>query len=105
MISSFYIRDVELTQVSMLSDSTAIDSLIALQNKNGIARIRYALNFAFSNPGSAVAPYAVLTEAREANPALMDSLWNTLGEEARNSLYGTELRTFIDSRKQAGPAR
>ncbi len=105
MISSFYIRDVELTQSSMQSDSTAVDSLIALQNKNGIARIRYTLNFAFSNPESAVAPYAVITEAREANPVLLDSLWNILGEEARASLYGKDLRTFIDNRKKDGWAR
>lgn len=105
MISEFYIRDVALTQSSMQSDSTALDSLIALQNKNGVARIRYALNFAFSNPGSVVAPYAVITEAREANPVLMDSLWYRLGDEAKNSLYGTELRDYIDSRKEDSSSR
>ena len=99
MISQFNIRELELSQ-KMVSpeiqeDSLAMDSIQQLVQRNVIRRYRYAINFGFNNPDSYATPYLMLTEASEANPRYLDSIYNQLSPEIMASKYGKEFKEFL----------
>ncbi len=77
-------------------DSVAIDSLQKLSERNGIRGFRYALNYAFSNSDSYLAPYVVLTEVPNTSVKYLDSVNNALSDEVANSTYGKALQSYIE---------
>ncbi|MFN3139032.1 MAG: DUF4369 domain-containing protein [Allomuricauda sp.] len=100
MASKFNIRELGLIQQGsspeMQEDSIALDSIQRLINQNTIGRYRYALNFGLSNTDSYATPYIMMTEAREANPKYLDSIYNSLAPEVASSKYGKEFKAFLD---------
>lgn len=61
----------------------------------------YTTNFALNNKDSEVAPYLALTMIANANIKLLDTINNSLTEKIKNSRYGKELSSFIQSIKAA----
>lgn len=102
MVSQFNIRELLLAQKANLpqirEDSTALDSLQRLIDQNTINRYRYALNFGFNNGNSYATPYIMLTEAREANPKYLDSVYRSLSPAVADSKYGKAFREFLEQR-------
>ncbi|WP_127140981.1 DUF4369 domain-containing protein [Flagellimonas marinaquae] len=100
MASKFNIRELGLIQQGsapeLQEDSIALDSIQRLINQNTIGRYRYALNFGLSNPNSYATPYIMMTEAKEANPKYLDSIYNSLAPEVASSKYGKEFKAFLD---------
>lgn len=99
MLSKFNIRELELTQQTISngnqSDSLALDSIQRLIHQNILNRYRYTLNFGLNNGDSHATPYIMLTEAREANPKYLDSVYSKLTEEVLDSKYGKEFEAFL----------
>lgn len=101
MVSKFNIRELVLAQQAVLpeyqEDSVALDSIQSLINKNTVSRYRYALNFGLNNGDSYATPYIMLTEAREANPKYLDSIYKGLSPEVAASKYGKKFKDFLDN--------
>ncbi|MBS9462705.1 DUF4369 domain-containing protein [Flagellimonas sp. 389] len=99
MISNFNIKELELSQKALLpefrEDSLALDSLQKLANRNLLGRYRYALNFGMMNGDSYVTPYVMLTDAKEANPKYLDSVYKTLTPEVLDSKYGKLFKEYL----------
>lgn len=100
MASKFNIKELQLAQQASLpeyqNDSTVLDSIARLINQNTINRYRYALNFGLTNGSSYATPYLMITEASEANPKYLDSIYNNLAPEIAASKYGKSLKAFLD---------
>lgn len=101
ILSDFNTRHFEIAQtfnsLDPQKDSLALDSLSRLSERNLIGRYRYILNFGLTHANSHVTPYVLLTEAKEANPVYLDSIYNSLSEDVAQSKYGAELKRFLDS--------
>lgn len=99
MISKFNIRDISLAQQAALpefqEDSTALDSLQNLADINLVRRYRYALNFGLNNGDSYATPYIMMSEASDANPKYLDSVYNALTPEVASSKYGMAFQDFL----------
>ena len=99
MLSEFNKRDLELVQQELVAqqenDTITLDSL--LNSRTGLIRqkYRYVLTFALAHPNSYVSPYAVLTDARQANPVLIDSILKQLPDSIRLSTYAKELEQLV----------
>lgn len=78
----------------VLADSLqqAIDKLLT-------RRYLFSINFAIQHADKYIAPYIVLTHALEAQTHWLDSIATALSDEVRESIYGRELMTYIESRK------
>ena len=102
MASKFNIKELGLAQQAstpeVQEDSLALDSLGRLINQNTINRYRYALNFGLNNGNSYATPYIMLTEASEANPKYLDSIYKGLSPEVASSKYGKEFKAFLDEK-------
>ncbi len=100
MASKFNIKELTLVQQAstpeLQEDSVALDSIQRLINQNTISRYRYALNFGLNNGDSYATPYIMITEAREANPKYLDSIYKGLNPEVAASKYGKEFKAFLD---------
>jgi len=55
----------------------------------------YAINFAINNADHEVAPYIALTELNYAQTKWLDSIYNSLTPEVKDSKYGKNLQEFI----------
>lgn len=100
MASKFNIKELSLVQQASLpefqEDSAALDSIQRLINHNTIGRYRYALNFGLNNGDSYATPYIMLTEASEANPKYLDSIYKGLAPEVAASKYGKQLKALLE---------
>ncbi|WP_242535761.1 DUF4369 domain-containing protein [[Muricauda] lutisoli] len=100
MASKFNIKELTLVQQAstpeLQEDSVALDSIQRLINQNTISRYRYALNFGLNNGDSYATPYIMITEAREANPKYLDSIYKGLTPKVAASKYGKEFKAFLD---------
>ncbi len=100
MMSNFNIRELELLNHVISSevqqDSLVIDSIQKLINHNLLNRYRYALNFGLNNGDSYATPYLMITEAKEANPKYLDSVYKALSPEVASSKYGEAFKAFLE---------
>ncbi|KPM31778.1 Hypothetical protein I595_2273 [Croceitalea dokdonensis DOKDO 023] len=99
MLSRFNMRELSLAQLTITDDTEAqqekIDSVNQLLNKNLLRRYQYVLNFALTKPDSYVTPYVALTEAANANPKYLDSIYNALTPKVASSKYGKQLKKYL----------
>jgi hypothetical protein len=78
----------------------AIQELDADYEKYLRKKIIYALNYAAVNIKTEVAPYILLQEGFDANPKLLDSIYNLMPKKIQTSLYGKELSELIKELKE-----
>ncbi|MCM4154367.1 DUF4369 domain-containing protein [Arenibacter sp. N53] len=104
VMSKFNTKNLEYIRMSMDSkaqnDSTAMDSLQNLTDKNVKRGYLYAINFALNNADSYVAPYIAVKEVADANIKYLDSINNSLSPEVAKSKYGQELKEHIEVAKK-----
>ncbi len=103
MLSKFNTKELELFQKMLPKADTLskpkLDSIQKLRNTNLLRRYQYVLNFGLTNPDSYITPYVTLSEASDANPKYLDSIYNSLNTEVANSKYGKKLNTYLESIK------
>lgn len=102
VMSQFNDQNLEIIKNSFIAqkeqDSVALDSLNTLSNKLVKRKYSYTIQYALNNKDSELAPYLALYEIPSANPIYIDSVYNGLTEDIKNSLYGKKLSEAIFNR-------
>lgn len=65
----------------------------------GKSRMRYILNYAFTNKDKEITPYIVTKEATDANIRFLDTVYQQLTPKIAASKYGKKLKELIEARK------
>lgn len=68
-------------------------------NNYAKSRMRYILNYAFTNNDKELTPYVVTTETFDANIRFLDTIYQQLTPKIANSKYGKKLKKLIEKRK------
>ena len=101
IMNKFHNQSLELMRAAadpnIQSDSTALDSIQKLSDKVIFRGYLYTLNFALNNSDSYLAPYLALTNATNANPIYLDSIYNGLDKEVAASKYGIKLKEYLEN--------
>lgn len=104
-ISQFKNRNLDIIEArfsaQQRNDSMALDSLNNLADLLIKRKYAYTIQYAMNNKDSEVAPYLALTQSNNINPIYIDSIYNSLDPEIKNSLYGKKLNDAITARKSA----
>ena len=85
----------EAAQPQYQENTEALDSLQRLADQNLLNRYRYVLNFGLKNGNSYATPYIMVTEAKEANPKYLDSVYNGLSPDVASSKYGKAFSVLL----------
>lgn len=97
-------QNLDLIEASLLAqkegDSIAFDSIAKLSERLIKRKYSYTIQYAMNNAKSEIAPYLALYEVPSANPIYIDSIYNSLSENVKESLYGKQLKTLIDNRNK-----
>lgn len=72
------------------------DSIIDQKNQLLKRKILSTINFALQHKDKEIAPFLALTEAGMAQPKYLDTLYNALPKKIAQSLYGRELKKYIE---------
>lgn len=82
------------------NDSIAVDSLGKISDQLIKRKYAYTIQFAINNKDSEVAPYLAMYEARYANTVYIDSIYNSLTAEIKESFYGKKLGEVVANRNK-----
>ena len=82
------------------NDSVAVDSLGKISDQLIKRKYAYTIQFAINNKDSEVAPYLAMYEARYANTVYIDSIYNSLTAEIKESFYGKQLGEVVANRNK-----
>ncbi|NRD20642.1 DUF4369 domain-containing protein [Winogradskyella eckloniae] len=103
VMSKFNDQNLDMLEARFLAqkenDSIAVDSLNKLGDNMVKRKYAYTIQYAMNHKDNEIAPYLALYEARNANPIFIDSIYNNLTPEIKNSLYGKKLNDVIVNRK------
>ncbi len=102
IMSRFNDKNLDLIEANFLAqkanDSIAVDSLNKASETLFKRKYSYTIQFALNNKDNIIAPYLALYEIPSANPVYVDSVYNNLTENIKNSFYGKKLREVIAER-------
>jgi hypothetical protein len=76
------------------------DSINTAYDKYLRKKVLYAINYAQLHKEKEVAPYILISEASEANPILLDSVYQKMPKKIQNSHYGKQLSELIKTSKE-----
>ena len=68
-------------------------------NNYAKTRMKYILNYAFTNKDKVIVPYVVAKEASDANVRFLDTIYQQLPPKIAASKYGKELKELVEKRK------
>lgn len=77
------------------------DSINIAYEKYLTKKILYAINYSQLHKDKEVAPYILVTEASEANPILLDSIYKQMPKKIQTTVYGKQLSVLIDNNKNS----
>lgn len=104
MIQKFNSKNLELIQSNLLAqqkkDQNAVDSTEIAHDNLLKRRYLYTVNFAINNKNLEVAPYLAISEIYDANIKYLDTIYNSLTTEIKESLYGQSLNEFLEERRK-----
>ncbi|APY07665.1 hypothetical protein BWZ20_04835 [Winogradskyella sp. J14-2] len=102
VMSKFNNQNLDIIEANFLAqknnDSIAADSLNKASEVLYKRKYSYTIQFALNNRDNIIAPYLALYEVPSANPIYVDSIYNGLTENVKNSFYGKKLGDFIAER-------
>ena len=102
IMSKFNDQNLDLIESTFLAqkdnDSIAVDSLNKASEKLMKRKYSYTIQFALNHKDNMIAPYLALYEIPSANPIYIDSVYNGLTENIKQSFYGKKLREIIENR-------
>jgi len=103
VMSKFNDKNLDLIEATFLAqkanDSIAIDSLNKVSETLYKRKYSYTIQFALNHKDNIIAPYLALYEIPSANPVYVDSVYNGLTKDIKNSLYGKKLGKVVANRK------
>ncbi|MFC4721081.1 DUF4369 domain-containing protein [Geojedonia litorea] len=83
------------------NDSIGNMSFQDYQNNLIKRKYSYTINFALNNKTSEIAPYLAVYEIPNTSTRYLDTIYNSLQDNLKTSLYGKKLKVIIDQRKAA----
>jgi hypothetical protein len=89
---SMSLTDETRTQEVTDSINTAYDNYLR-------KKVLYAINYAQLHKDKEIAPYILMSEASEANPALLDSVFQKMPKKIQTTVYGKQLSELIEKSK------
>lgn len=102
VMSKFNEQNLDLIEATFLAqkenDSIAMDSLNEASETLIKRKYSYTIQFALNHKDNMIAPYLALYEIPSANPIYIDSVYNGLTEEIKQSFYGKKLSEVIANR-------
>ena len=102
IMSNFNNKNLDIIEASFnaqkSNDSIAQDSLSRASEILFKRKYSYTIQFALNNKDNIIAPYLALYEIPSANPVYIDSVYNNLTENIKNSFYGKKLGEVIAER-------
>jgi hypothetical protein len=102
VMSKFNNQNLDIIEANFLAqknnDSIAVDSLNKAAEVLYKRKYSYTIQFALNNRDNIIAPYLALYEVPSANPVYVDSIYNGLTENIKNSFYGKKLGDLIIER-------
>ncbi|MBL86547.1 MAG: hypothetical protein CMO82_07805 [Winogradskyella sp.] len=102
IMSRFNDQNLDLIEANFLAqkanDSIAVDSLNKASETLFKRKYSYTIQFALNHKDNIIAPYLALYEIPSANPVYIDSVYNNLTENIKNSFYGKKLGEIIAER-------
>lgn len=102
VMSSFNNKNLDIIKANFLAqkdkDSLAMDSLNIASETLVKRKYSYTIQFALNHRDNIIAPYLALYEIPSANPIYVDSVYNGLTEEIKNSFYGKKLGEVVKNR-------
>lgn len=90
-------RSMSLTDETRTTVIT--DSINTVYDKYLRKKVLYAINYAQLHKEKEVAPYILVSEASEANPILLDSVYQNMPKKIQTTVYGKQLSELIKSYK------
>lgn len=104
LLSRFAVRKLEYIEASFNALKDGNDSLAASieKQRNSLVVSKYLMtvNFAINNNDYELAPYLLLSEDHDSSIKYFDTVYNSLTPKVKDSKYGKELESFIESRKK-----
>lgn len=104
MRSQFQGKRLDLLKVgfeAQKEDNIELQDSIQKASENLLKRqYLYTTNFALSKSDTDAAAYIALSELTNANVKLLDTVYTSLSENVKNSLYGKKLNRFIKNIKE-----
>lgn len=61
----------------------------------------FTVNYALNNKDAEIAPYLAISEVYDANVKYLDTIYNSLNSDVRESRYGESLKQYLEERKAA----
>ncbi len=102
VMSKYNDKNLDIIEASFLAkkdnDSIALDSLNKLSETLLKRKYSYTIQFALNNKDNMIAPYLALYEIPSANPVYIDSVYNGLTENIKQSFYGKKLKEVVENR-------
>lgn len=97
MMQRFSLENLDLIKAQLESgaDQERIDSLQGILDNLQRRKYLFAVNYALQNKDKQLAPYIALSEIYDANPKLLDTIYQALDKNIMDSKYGKELKKFI----------
>ncbi|WP_299363104.1 DUF4369 domain-containing protein [Winogradskyella sp.] len=103
VMSNFNNQNLDIIEASFLAqknnDSITVDSLNKASETLLKRKYSFTIQFAINHKDNIIAPYLALYEMPSANPVYVDSVYNGLNDDVKNSFYGKKLGKFIENRK------
>jgi hypothetical protein len=82
-------------EASAAKNNDSVQKIEKLRNQLMKRKYLYAINFAINNSDHEVAPYIALSELNYAQTRWLDSIYNSLTPDVKDSKYGKNLQEFI----------
>ena len=104
MISKFNDQNLDLIKERFDPNNTndTLKTADYESKQNGLVKRQYlyTINFAITHNTSQVAPYLAVKEISNASTKYLDTIYNTLTDSIKTSLYGKNLKELIETRKE-----
>lgn len=104
MMSKFNNKNLDLIKENFESKKTndSVQDFDYETQYNNLMKRKYlyTINFAVTHNTSEVAPYLAISEIADANTKFLDTIYKSLNDNIKSSLYGKKLKELIDDRKQ-----
>lgn len=104
MMSQFNARNLELIKANLMAqknqNTDSIEATIKEYDNLIKRRYLYTVNFALNNKDLELAPYLAISEVYDANIKYLDTIYQSLTPQVKDSRYGKSLKEFLKERKQ-----
>lgn len=104
VITNYTQKNIELVENRIKADwaknTRASDSLKKLEDGIVTRKYQFTINFCLNNSDAEIAPYLAITEIYDANPKYLDSIYNSLTPNVKQSKYGKKLSEYLVAIKE-----